>query len=136
MVNKTQPNNEPVVTYLNTIEPQQKRQDCLRLLEIMEDVMGEKARMWGDMIGVGTYHYKYETGREGDFFIIGFAPRSKNISIYATAYNEQLDKKKADLGKVKLGKSCIYINKLSDISEDKLRVVLKESIIINKERYP
>ncbi|MBF4985691.1 DUF1801 domain-containing protein, partial [Nonlabens mediterrranea] len=88
------------------------------------------------MIGSYTYHYKYETGREGDFFIIGFAPRSKNISIYATAYNEQLDKKKADLGKVKLGKSCIYINKLSDISEDKLRVVLKESIIINKERYP
>ncbi|MBF4985461.1 DUF1801 domain-containing protein, partial [Nonlabens mediterrranea] len=63
MVNKTQPNNEPVVTYLNTIEPQQKRQDCLRLLEIMEDVMGEKARMWGDMIGSYTYHITPHSSR-------------------------------------------------------------------------
>lgn len=136
MANKTQPSDESVEDYLQTVEPQQKRADCLGLLEIMEDVMGVKARLWGNMIGVGEYHYKYDTGREGDFFIIGFAPRSKNISIYVTAYNEELDKKKAELGKVKLGKSCIYINKLSDISEEKLRIVLEESIRINKERYP
>ena len=136
MANKTQPSDESVEDYLQTVEPQQKRADCFRLLEIMEDVMGEKARLWGNMIGVGKYHYKYDTGREGDFFIIGFAPRSKNISIYATAYNEVLDKKKAELGKVKLGKSCIYVNKLSAISEDLLQEVLEESVRINKERYP
>jgi hypothetical protein len=136
MANKTQPSKDSVADYLNTVEPLQKREDCFQLLHLMEKLVGEKAKLWGNMIGVGTYHYTYNTGREGDFFIIGFAPRSKNISIYTTAYNEELDKKKADLGKVKLGKSCIYINKLNDINEEKLKIVLSESIRTNKELYP
>jgi hypothetical protein len=136
MANKTQPSKDSVADYLNTVEPLQKREDCFQLLQLMENLVGEKAKLWGNMIGIGTYHYKYDTGREGDSFIIGFAPRSKNISIYTTAYNEELDNKKADLGKVKLGKSCIYINKWSDINEEKLKIVLSESIRINKELYP
>jgi hypothetical protein len=136
MTNKTQPSKDSVADYLNTVEPLQKREDCFQLLQLMENLVGEKAKLWGNMIGIGTYHYKYDTGREGDSFIIGFAPRSKNISIYTTAYNEELDNKKADLGKVKLGKSCIYINKWSDINEEKLKIVLSESIRINKELYP
>lgn len=108
----------------------------MELLAIMEDVMGEPAVLWGNMIGLGSYHYKYASGREGDFFIIGFAPRAKNISIYTSAYDEELDKKKAAMGKVKLGKSCVYINKLADIDIVKLRQVLKESIAINRARYP
>jgi hypothetical protein len=136
MANKTQPSKDSVADYLNTVEPLQKREDCFQLLQLMENLVGEKAKLWGNMIGIGTYHYKYDTGREGDSFIIGFAPRSKNISIYTTAYNEELDNKKADLGKVKLGKSCIYINKWSDINEEKMKIVLSESIRINKELYP
>jgi hypothetical protein len=136
MANKTQPSKDSVADYLNTVEPLQKREDCFQLLQLMENLVGEKAKLWGNMIGIGTYHYKYDTGREGDSFIIGFAPRSKNIRIYTTAYNEELDNKKADLGKVKLGKSCIYINKWSDINEEKLKIVLSESIRINKELYP
>jgi hypothetical protein len=135
MTNKTQPSKDSVADYLNTVEPLQKREDCFQLLQLMENLVGEKAKLWGNMIGIGTYHYKYDTGREGDSFIIGFAPRSKNISIYTTAYNEELDNKKADLGKVKLGKSCIYIKKWSDINEEKLKIVLSESIRTNKELY-
>lgn len=76
------------------------------------------------------------TPEEKEIFYYWFGPRSKNMSIYTTAYNEELDKKKADLGKVKLGKSCIYINKWSDIKEVKLKIVLSESLRINKELYP
>ncbi len=134
--NKTQPTLQNVRDFLANVEPQQKKEDCLKLLEIMEEVAQTKAVMWGNMVGVGEYYYKYESGREGDSFIIGFAPRAKNISIYTSAYNEDLDLKKAAMGKVKLGKSCIYINKLADIDQEKLREVLRESIRISRERYP
>lgn len=132
MANKTQPSKDSVADYLNTEEPLQKEEDCFQFLHLMEKLLGEKAKLWGNMIGVGTYHYKYDTGREGDFFIIGFAARSKNISIYTTAYNEELDKKKADSDNVKFIKSGIYINKWSEINKE---IILSESISTNKEHY-
>lgn len=134
--NKTKPTQVSPIDYLAKITPEQKRLDCIALDKIMEEVSGKPAVMWGNMFGYDQYHYKYDTGREGDIFLIGFAPRAKNISIYAAAYNDELDKKKAALGKVKLGKSCIYINKLSDIDIDKLKELLKESMRITKELYP
>jgi hypothetical protein len=136
MPNKTQPTPQDPKEFFATIEPAQKREDCLALHQIMQEVSGCKPILWGNILGYDQYHYKYDTGREGDMLLIGFAPRAKNISIYAAAYNDALDERKKELGKVKLGKSCIYINKLSDINTDLLKEILKESIRITRERYP
>jgi hypothetical protein len=134
--NKTQPTEKKVEDFLNTIQPDQKQEDCKRLDQLMREVSGKSPVMWGNMVGYGQYHYKYETGREGDMFLIGFAPRARNISIYGAAYNEALDKMKEELGKVKLGKSCMYVNKLADIDEEKLKEILHDSIKITLKRYP
>lgn len=83
-----------------------------------------------------TKVFDWEIKRAGDFFKIGFAPRAKNIAVYAAAYNDNLDKKKEQLGKIKLGKSCIYINKLEQVNEELLEEILKESIEIIERRYP
>lgn len=134
--NKTQPTEEKVSLFLDSITPEQKQEDCKKLDQIMQEISGESPVMWGNMVGYGQYHYKYETGREGDMFLIGFAPRSRNISIYAACYDDGLDAKKEKLGKVKLGKSCIYVNRLEDIDLELLKEILSESIEITLARYP
>ncbi len=134
--NKTKPTQQSPADYLAQIKPEQKRLDCIELDKIMQEISGHKCVMWGNMFGYDQYHYKYDSGREGDIFLIGFASRTKNIAIYAAAYDDELDQKKAELGKVKLGKSCIYINKLADIDINKLKELLKESMRITRERYP
>jgi len=110
--NKTKATNTRVKDFLNTVEQDQKRADSFAILKMMEEASGEKAKMWGSsIIGFGTYHYKYDSGREGDFMRIGFSPRKQKIVLYlmtgATRDQELLQK----LGKYKTGKSCLYINK-------------------------
>ncbi|MCT4665084.1 MAG: DUF1801 domain-containing protein [Flavobacteriales bacterium] len=134
--NKTQPTKLSVEEFLGNITPEQKQKDCRSLVELMKKVSGHDPVMWGNIIGFDQYHYKYDSGREGDFFKIGFAPRAKNIAVYAAAYNDDLDEKKKQLGKIKLGKSCIYINKLEQVNEELLGEILKESIEIIEKRYP
>ena len=123
---KTKVNNKSVVDFLNSIDKEQKREDCFKILQLMQNIVKEQPKMWGDsIIGFGSYHYKYASGREGDWFKIGFAPRKQNISLYLMMYGfdkaEHILKK---LGKYKTGKGCLYISKLSDIDFD----VLKELI--------
>jgi hypothetical protein len=134
--NKTKPTDQSVDQFLDQVSPAQKQEDCKQLRQIIEEVSGEPAVMWGNMIGAGKYHYKYDSGHEGDMFLIGFAPRAKNISIYGAAYNDELDELKKELGKVKLGKSCIYVNTLADIDQDKLKEVFRQSIDLTLKRYP
>lgn len=136
MANKTQPTEKKVEEFIENITPDRKKEDCKKLDKLMREVSGESPVMWGNMVGYGQYHYKYETGREGDMFLIGFAPRSQNISIYGAAYDDALDAKKEKLGKVKLGKSCMYIKRLENIDLDTLREILEESIEITLKRYP
>ncbi|MFC3415439.1 DUF1801 domain-containing protein [Algoriphagus hitonicola] len=136
--NKTQPTNASVADFLNQVESSKKREDAFRIKEIMEEVTGEKAVMWGDsIVGFGQYHYKYESGREGDFLIAGFSPRKTSLSIYLLGCMEKsFDKLFAKLGKHKTGASCLYINKLADVDEVVLRQLIRESYDWMKTNYP
>ncbi|WP_018625074.1 DUF1801 domain-containing protein [Kangiella aquimarina] len=126
--NKTQPNNLSVSHFINQVEPEQKRKDCLAIAEMMRQATQAEPKMWGDsMIGFGEYHYKYASGREGDWFLTGFAPRKQNISLYIMAGFKRYEELMPKLGKYKTGKSCLYINKLADVDEKVLKELIQLS---------
>jgi len=125
---KTKVHDGDVKAYLNNVEPEKKRQDSLAILELMKEVTGEEPKMWGEtIVGFGNYHYKYESGREGDWFLTGFAPRKQSLTLYIMAGFEQYEELLADLGKYTTGKGCLYIKKLEDVDESKLRKLVKLS---------
>lgn len=128
--NKTQPTSLSVSDFINQVESEQKRKDCLAIAEMMRKATQAEPKMWGDsMIGFGEYHYKYASGREGDWFLTGFAPRKQNISLYIMAGFKRYEELMAKLGKYKTGKSCLYINKLDDVDI----AVLKELIELSAQ---
>lgn len=135
--NKTKATDASVVKFITNVTPEQKRQDAFTLLEMMERLSGYQAKMWGtSIIGFGEYHYKYDSGREGDMMRIGFSPRKANLSLYIVAGFEQHKDLLVQLGKHKTGKSCLYVNHLKDI---KLKVL--EQLIVNElefmaKKYP
>jgi hypothetical protein len=134
--NKTAPTAMDVDAFLMGIIDDQKRSDCADVLKMMKQVTGEKPRMWGDLIvGFGTYHYKYASGREGDWFLTGFSPRKQNLSIYIMpgldGYGALLKK----LGPHKTGKSCLYIKSLADIDRAVLKNLIAQSVKHMKETY-
>jgi hypothetical protein len=135
--NKTQPTEISPEDFLATVEPEKRREQGRQLLQFFTDVTGWSPRMWGPtMIGYGEYHYKYPTGREGDFLATGFSPRKANLSLYIMPgyqnYGHLLDR----LGKHKLGKSCLYINKLEDIDMDVLAELVRAGIDDLNKIYP
>lgn len=133
---KTQPTDQDVESFLNSIEDEQKRTDCFELLELMTEITGEPPKMWGkNMVGFGNYHYKYDSGREGDWFLTGFSPRKKNLTIYIMAGFEKYDEIMSRLGKYKTGSSCLYVKKLADIDKEQLKVLVKKSGEVMKKRY-
>ena len=126
---KTQPNQSSVVDYLNSVENEGKRADSFKILELMQEVTGEEAIMWGDsIVGFGTYRYKYASGRQAEWFLTGFAPRKQNLTLYIMSGFENYEQLLEQLGKYKTGKSCLYINKLEDVNLDVLRKLVKESV--------
>ena len=126
---KTQPHEGDVRAYLASIEPEKKRDDASKILALMEDVTGEPATMWGDsMIGFGKYHYKYKSGREGEWFLTGFAPRKQNLTLYIMAGFDEYGALLGKLGKYKTGKSCLYIKKIEDVDESVLRELVVKSV--------
>jgi hypothetical protein len=121
-----------VDAYLATLDDL-KRQDAVALIELMGAISGEPARMWGgSMIGFGNYHYRYESGHEGDTFLVGFAPRKANLVLYIYGALEDYQALLARLGKHKAGKSCLYIKRLSDVDLDALTTLIRDSV----ERIP
>lgn len=137
MALKTIQNDGDVRVFLNAIEDEQKREDCFQLLEWMEAITGAKATMWGDsIVGFGSYHYVYASGREGDWMLTGFSPRKQNISIYAMCDLAHFTDTLADLGKHKTGKSCLYIKRLSDIDSLVLQDLIQQSVQYTKDKYP
>ena len=123
---KTKPNSASVTDFLNRITDEQKRQDSFTILEIMKTASGSEPRMWGDsIVGFGAYHYLYASGREGDWFLTGFSPRKQNLTLYIMPGFDNYDSLLRKLGKHKIGKSCLYINKLEDVD----RSVLKELVV-------
>ena len=134
---KTKPNNQSVETYLNNIELQQRQNDCLAILKLMQEVTGETPQMWGSsIVGFGSYHYKYASGREGDWFVTGFASRKKSITLYIMAGFDDYDVLMSKLGKHTTGKSCLYIKKLEDVDQNVLRELVKQSVDYMAEMYP
>ncbi len=130
---KTLPTDQNVTDFLESIEDEQKKADSYKLLEIMGEVSNEKPTMWGkSIIGFGSYHYKYESGHEGDTMKIGFSPRKAAITLYLYGVMYQMDQPQLkqifdNLGKFKHGKGCLYIKKMEDVDEKVLRKLIEKS---------
>jgi len=126
---KTQRNDGDVVQFLERVENPKRKADAFKILDLMTEVVGEEPKMWGEsIVGYGNYHYKYESGREGDWFLVGFSPRKQNMSLYIMAGFAEYDDLMSKLGKHKTGKSCLYINKLADIDMDVLKQLVTASV--------
>ena len=122
---KTVPTDASVEDYLNSVADETKRQDSFALLDLMREVTGEEPVMWGDsIVGFGTFHYVYASGREGDWPITGFAPRKQALTLYIMTGFDAYDDLLATLGKYSTGKSCLYIKRLSDVDMDVLRALV------------
>ncbi|MGH2581588.1 MAG: DUF1801 domain-containing protein [Anaerolineales bacterium] len=125
---KTKATGADVQGFLKMVEPEERRKDCLKILKIMKEETGEKPRMWGDsIVGFGSYHYKGKSGREGDWFLTGFAPRKQALTLYIMAGFDGYGELMRGLGKYTTGKGCLYVKKLSDVNEAKLRKLIKRS---------
>ena len=134
--NKTVENNLSVSAFLNAVEDDQKRKDAKALLKLFKDVTGLEPKMWGtSIIGFGSYHYVYESGREGDMPITGFSPRKQNMTLYIMGGFSDYESLLAKIGKHKTGKSCFYFKKLDDIDQEVLTKMIKKSIIHVKKNY-
>ena len=136
--NKTEPTQASVERFIQTFaNSEQKKKDSYELIDLMKKVSGHEPKMWGpSIIGFGSYHYKYASGHEGDAPIIGFSPRKAAISLYVYTGLDEHEHLLEGLGKYKIGKVCIYVNKLSDIDRQKLIRLMKESIRYIKPQYP
>lgn len=123
--NKTQPTDRDIAYFIASL-PEKQQADAQTLVEIMQDVSGEPPVLWGSrIVGFGKYHYKSKSGREGDWMQIGFAPGTGKFSLYLTFDAEELTGKVKNLGKYKIGKGCVYINKLADVDIAKLKKLIK-----------
>ena len=126
---KTRKNDASVLDFIQSVEHEKRRQDSLVILDLLKEITGEEPAMWGsNIVGFGSYHSKYATGREGDWFVVGFSPRKRNLTLYIMSGFEEYGALLAELGKFKTGKSCLYINKLEDISEPVLRELVQQSV--------
>lgn len=119
--NKTVETTNSVDQFISLIENDEKRTDSIRIIQMLEDISKEPPVMWGpSIIGFGSYHYKYESGREGDFLKIGFSPRKQNLTLYIMPGFDRYDELMQQLGKYTTGKSCLYIKRLEHINWDVL----------------
>jgi hypothetical protein len=133
---KTKQNDSDITGFLNGIDNEDRRNECFKLLEHFEQWTSETPKMWGSsIIGYGSYHYKYDSGREGDWFLTGFSPRKQNLTIYITAGFSEYNDIMKDLGKYKTGSSCLYVKRLSDIDIHKLKTLVEKSVGYMKKRY-
>lgn len=135
---KTKQTNEDVIEFINNFaNNEQKRQDSLELIKIMEEFTGYEPKMWGPtMIGFGMYHYKSDRSKqEGDWPLVGFSPRKAAISLYIYSGMPEHQHLLEDLGKFKMGKACIYVNKLSDINIEVMKRIMRTTIDFLQERY-
>lgn len=130
--NKTIPTSESVTDFLNAVANDQKRADSYALLDLMKKITGEPPVMWGpSIVGFGQYHYKYDSGREGEMLLTGFSPRKQNLTLYIMAGFHRYKSLLKKLGKHSTGKSCLYIKKLADINME----VLTDIITLSYEYY-
>ena len=126
---RTRPEKASVAEFLGSIADENRRRDCEVIADLMQDVTGAAPVMWGaSIVGFGRYHYRYESGREGDWMLVGFSPRKKDITLYLMAGFDRLPELMQRLGKHKTGKSCLYVKKLDDVDRTVLRDLVRSSV--------
>ena len=133
--NKTKPSKLSVTSFIDTLTDPARRADAKALVKLMQTAAGEKPKMWGpSIIGFGSYHYKYESGREGDMPVIAFSPRKSATVMYGMIGFGEAAALLAKLGKHTTGKGCLYIRKLADVDQQVLQALMVESLAAKGER--
>lgn len=126
---KTKPTTESVSKFLKAVDDPQRREDCLAVAKLMEDVTGEKPRLWGtSIVGFGSYTYTNTTGKPAEWPLVGFSPRKQNLTLYIMPGFDQYDELMSKLGKHSCGKSCLYLKRLDDVHIPTLKKLIKESV--------
>ncbi len=134
---KTKVTEQTVEDFINSLPTAQRQEEARVLVSLHEEVSGYPAKMWGpSIIGFGRYHYKYASGHEGETARAAFSPRKTALTFYLFLYNGALDGILARLGKHKVSKGCVYVNKLADIDLIVLKEAIKESLRLTGELYP
>ena len=134
--NKTQPTKQSVTAFVNGIEDKQRRSDVKKVAAMMRRATGSRATMWGsNIVGYGQYHYKYASGREGNFMLVGYSPRKQALTVYIIAGFKPFQPLMKKLGKYKTGSSCLYIKRLSDVDEQVLERLISESVKAMRKNY-
>jgi hypothetical protein len=127
---KTKKTELSVDEFLKKIPAEQKRNDAYKILRLMEEANKVKGKMWGTaIIGFGDRHLKYESGRELDWFVMGFSPRKQNFALYITGAVEKQQSLLKKLGKYKTGKGCLYINKLGEVDLTVLKEIINKGLV-------
>ena len=135
--NKTKPTKLSVAAFIDALTDQTSRADAKALVKLMQSATGEKPKMWGpSIIGFGSYHYTYESGREGDAPLIGFSPRKAATVLYGATGCGDSEALLAKLGKHSTGKGCLYIKKLADVDQKVLEALVVKSVAAKRARYP
>ena len=125
---KTKPGSSSVSAFLKGVDNERRRKDAIEVNAMMERITGEKPKMWGaSIVGFGDVHYKYASGREGDWFGVGFSPRKQSLTLYIMPGFKEYGPLMAKLGKYKTGKACLYVNKLDDIDQSVLEELIAKS---------
>src|SRR6187455_1590008 len=135
--NKTTQTDNSVSEFINSVENEVKRNDSFKLIEIFKSITGHDPKMWGpSIIGFGSYHYKYESGHEGDMPLAGFSPRKDSLVLYFATEFEKREELLSQLGKHKSSKACVYAKKLDDIDIAVLEKMIKNSMRYTRKLYP
>ena len=133
---KTKLNDSSVEDFLNKITDVKKREDSFKIMELMKQITKAEPQMWGDsIVGFGLYHYKYESGREGDWFLTGFSPRKQNLTLYIMSGFKKYDRLLEKLGKFKTSKACLYIKRFEDIDQKILKELISQSVKYISTKY-
>ena len=133
---KTKPRDVSVDDFIDSVENETRRQDAQSLCELMKTITGDTPVMWGpSIIGFGQYHYRYDSGHEGDAMLVGFSPRKANLVLYVLGSLDDEDPLLEKLGKYKRGKACLYITRLQNIDQSVLKKIIKKSYQQTKKRW-
>ena len=134
--NKTIANDTSVNAFIDTVEDERKRADSHELIELMRTITGHEPKLWGNgLVGFDSYHYRYASGREGDFFITGFSPRKTALTVYIMPGFDRYEDRLQRLGPHKTGKSCLYLKNLDAIDRDVLEEIIRDSVSAMREKY-
>ncbi|WP_028611449.1 DUF1801 domain-containing protein [Paenibacillus harenae] len=134
---KTKETDRSVIEFIENVDHPKKREDAYKLLDLFTETTGYQAKLWGpSIIGFGSYHYKYNSGHEGDAPLVGFSPRKAKISLYFATGDPERDALLRHFGKHTSGKGCVYINKVEDIDVEVLKVLINQSVKFLNETYP